>query len=152
MGPMGPKKGPAADGVSDGGLKELVDQSIPRTTKNINRKFYFDHREFRGAYYWERGFLSCVMAGAEIPAAIAAEHFRMPWNRAVFEALRSISALPPESERERFALLSALLARHPWFDGNFKAYLSEIRDMIAVPSAAHAFAAKLVELKAGVNV
>jgi replicative DNA helicase len=117
------------------------------------RGAYYDRRQFQGCRYWERGFLSCIMAGADIPELITRDHFCMPFNRVIFEALRAIKCRPGADLYAKYNLLVSLLKA----TGNFenaggKAYLEEIRDMIGIPSAVHAFAAKLVELKAGLPV
>jgi len=153
----GAKKCPAITEGSGAGLTEQIDINIPFDKKNVKQKskgvYIFDPRQFQGAYYWERGFLSCVIAGAEIPDTIKLEHFRMPFNRVIFQALRVIKCGPGHGLFVKYNLLVSLLKA----TGNFEkaggeTYLVEIRDMIGVPSAAYAFAVKLVELKAGVKV
>ena len=121
--------------------------------ENKNRKDRYDPRQFRGAGYWERGFLSCVMAGAKIPDVITPDHFRMPWNKIIFEALRLIRLDPAKTGMfEKYDLLVAFLSQNPHFDQNFKDYVTGIRDMVGVPSAVYAFAERLLMLKAGIDV
>ncbi|MDR2924236.1 MAG: hypothetical protein LBU85_12975 [Treponema sp.] len=127
-------------------------KSIQAEVRRQNK--YFDRRKFQGAYYWERGFLSCAMAGGGIPAAITPDHFRMPFNRIIFKALHTMHCSQGAGfEKGKCGLLIALLKA----TGNFEkagrdAHLEEIRGIIGIPSAVRAFGAKLVELKAGVAV
>ena len=126
--------------------------------KQINKKVktVYDPRQFRGAWYWERGFLSCVMAGAKIPEAITADCFRMHWNRIIFEGLYSLrkAGLPKIGWFEEYSLLTALLSHtlSDRFDQSFKDYILEIRDMIGVPGAVYPFAVKVLELCLGAAV
>jgi hypothetical protein len=123
-----------------------------------NRRYmdslYLDWREFNGAWYWERGFLSCAIAGAKMPEEITVDCFKLPWNRIIFEALhliRSNTSIAAGTEAE-YSLLTAYLSLNDCFDQSFKDYLTEIRNMIGIPSAVYAFAVKIIELNAGVSV
>jgi len=152
---MGEIKSPTSDGVSGGGLVGRINSNVTHYAKKVKQKnlYYYDPRQFRGAHYWERGFLSCVIAGADIPGAITVKHFKMPFNKVIFEVLYAIKCDPGPGLFAKYNLLLLLLKA----TGNLEkaggeAYISEIRDMIGVPSAVYAFAVKIVELKAGVNV
>jgi hypothetical protein len=133
------------------GLAQLFSWAIfvlCREENDMKLDYYYDPREFMGPWYWERGFLSCVIAGAEIPKEITPGHFKMPFNRKIFEALQAIP--PSDPPRSRYGLVVALLSRDTPLDPYFEDYLENVEGMIGVPGAAHAFAAKLIELKAGV--
>jgi len=168
---MDSKKIPATVGERNAGANKKAGYNLSKPTENVkpaksaafenlkiklrreNRNLYYDARLFQGAHYWERGFLSCVMAGADIPDAVTPECFRMPFNRVIFEALCSIKHKPDSVLCGKYDLLVSLLKATGKLDSaGGEAYALEIRDMIGVPGAVYAFAVKIIELKAGVAV
>jgi hypothetical protein len=107
-------------------------------TKESLPRFTYDPRGFQGAYYYERGLLSCFMAGAAIPPDIAADILLLPRHRVILEALR---------ELERAGIRGNLEALVIWLGktGTLEAaggedYIREIENMIGLPSAAAGFA------------
>jgi hypothetical protein len=112
-------------------------------------RFRYDPREFRGRRYWERGFLSCAIAGAQIPSRITLDLFKVPRNRVIFQALR-------ELERLNLAGLGALTV-FLWETGRIEAaggekYLLDVEGMIGVSSAIRGFALGLLRIGLGARI
>jgi hypothetical protein len=109
-------------------------------------RFRYDPREFQGHHYWERGFLSCVIAGAAIPDGVTEDCFRVPWNRVIFQALRDLERLDVTG----IEALTVFLRETGWLDDASKEdYLSGIESMIGMPSAVSGFALGLLRLNMG---
>jgi hypothetical protein len=112
-------------------------------------RFRFDLREFQGRHYWERGFLSCVIAGGKIPGEIAGDCFKIPRNRLIFEALRELERLGMAGPKALAVLLRET--------GQLEAaggedYVRDIESMIGVPSAIRGFALGILRLHLGARV
>jgi hypothetical protein len=103
-----------------------------------------DSREFEGAYHYERGLLSCLMAGAPVPSGITADTLLMPRHRVILEALRNLEAL---GVRGNIQALTAWLDKTGGLEkAGGESCVREIEGMIGIPSAVTAFAAEVLLL------
>jgi hypothetical protein len=68
----------------------LQKNNIPLTVKNIGEQLLLD--EF-GPYYYEMAFLSCVLAGGEIPDTVTETVFYDSRNRVLFRAMKHLKLL-----------------------------------------------------------
>jgi replicative DNA helicase len=112
--------------------------------ENRKYRFTYNRRTFEGAYYYERCFLSCLLAGAAIPKGITVDLFSIPRHRLIFEALRGLEALGIRNNTE--ALVTWLDKAGILEKARGEAYIQGIRFVINVPSAVTAFAVELRRL------
>jgi hypothetical protein len=112
-------------------------------------KFYLDPREFQGHHYWERGFLSCVMSGANIPQWITPELFRIPRNLIIFRALQELEKLDITGLD---ALIVFLRETGRLGSADGEGYVRGVESMIGLPSAARGFAEGLLRLNLGARI
>jgi hypothetical protein len=117
--------------------------------RNAGIRFRYDPREFEGLQYWERGFLSSVIAGAKIPYGITPDSFKIPRNKIIFQTLWELEKL----NLAGIGLLTVFLRE----TGRLEAaggenYLSAIENMIGVPSAVRSFAPGLLRLNLGAKI
>jgi hypothetical protein len=68
----------------------LQKNNIPLTVKNIGEQLRFD--EF-GPYYYEMAFLSCILAGGEIPDTVTEAIFYDSRNKILFRAMKHLKLL-----------------------------------------------------------
>jgi hypothetical protein len=112
-------------------------------------RFRYDYREFRGRHYWERGLLSCVIAGAKIPPQIAPDLFKVPRNKIIFHALR-------ELERSAMAgigtLITFLRETGTMEKAGGESYARDIESMVGIPSAIQIFALGLIRINLGARI
>jgi hypothetical protein len=109
----------------------------------------YDPREFQGRRYWERGFLSCVIAGARIPSRITPDFFRVPRNRVIFEALRELEKLGMAGIEG----LTVFLRETGGLEAaGGEIYLQEIETTIGIPSAIRGFAVGILRLNLGARI
>ena len=151
------KNRPATARRAERGIKKANNQNIARRSGFGKTRFYYDAREFSGAYYWERGFLSCVIAGAKIPPEITVDCLMAPWNRLIFSALREIEKLGIVDVRDRgvHAKLKPLLAflrETGNLAPDFERYVRGCENMIGIPSAIGGFTLGLLRLRLGGKV
>jgi hypothetical protein len=142
---------------------KMTDEEFRALAAEVRRRgrrtrFTYDPREFQGAHYWERGFLSCVIAGAAIPDGITGDYFRVPRNRVIFSGLaalqeKGITDLRKTGIYAKYDLLTALLkatGHHEAAGG--ENYLREIESMIGIPSAIRGFTTGLLRLNLGAPI
>jgi hypothetical protein len=106
-------------------------------------KYRYDSRLFEGAAYYERGFLSCIIAGAHIPDLITRENFVIPWNQTIFQALQFMESADIKGIE---ALLNCLDILGCLEAAGGEKYVREAEEMIGIPSAVTGFALGLMEL------
>lgn len=117
--------------------------------QNAGIRFRYDRRNFQGHHYWERGFLSCVIAGAKIPAEITRDSFKISRNKIVFQALRELEKL----NLAGIEALTVFLRETGRLEAaGGKDYLSGTESMIGVPSAVRGFALGLLRLNLGARI
>ncbi|MDR2095487.1 MAG: hypothetical protein LBP76_08210 [Treponema sp.] len=104
----------------------------------------YDPRDFQGAYYYERCLLSCLLAGAAIPAGITAETLLIPRHKVIFEAIRELAGM---------GIRGNIGAVVTWLDkigllekAGGEDYVWEVESVIGIPSAVTAFAVEVRRL------
>ena len=151
------KNRPATARQSGRGIKKANNQNIAHRSGFVKPKFYYDAREFSGAYYWERGVLSCLISGAKISPEITVDCFIVPWNRLIFKALREIEKLGIVDIRDRgvyakLELLLAFLRETGNLAPDFEIYVRGCENMIGIPSAIGGFTLGLLRFRLGGKV
>jgi hypothetical protein len=117
--------------------------------KFFSPDFRCDPREFQGRHYWERGLLSCVIAGAKIPPQIAPDLFSIPRNRVIFHALRELE----KSGMTGINTLITFLRETSQLEAaGGEEYLGDIERMIGIPSAIRGFTLGLLRLNLGAKI
>jgi hypothetical protein len=112
-------------------------------------RFRYDPREFQGRRYWERGFLSCLIAGAKIPPQITPDLFRVPRNRVIFQAFLELEKLDIGGIEE----LAVFLRESGRLEAaGGETYLREIETMIGIPFAVRRFTLGLLRFNLGGRV
>jgi hypothetical protein len=111
---------------------------------NQQHRSVYNPQDFRGVYYYERCFLSCLLTGAVIPTGITTETFLIPRHKVIFEAIRELSAT---------GIRGNVRALITWLDkigflkkAGGEGYLWEVESVIGIPSAVTAFAVELRRL------
>jgi hypothetical protein len=130
-------------------ISELSDTKLAEWKRHLRETvppMRFDPREFCGAAYYERGFLSCVIAGAKMPASITADCFRIPWNRAIFEALRILDGLGMSGAS---ALTVYLRESGNLGSAGGEEYIQRVAAMVGIRSAEPYFRKQLLRLRLG---
>jgi hypothetical protein len=119
--------------------------------RNADIVWQYNPKDFAEPEYSEKGFLSCVIAGARIPASITAYHFVSKKHQIIFYALKGLESLGLVDLRRRslyakLKLLTAYLSK----TGELAAaggekYLYQIENLIGIPSAVNYYTEKLRE-------
>jgi hypothetical protein len=127
-------------------LSQAEFEALAAGVRRENRKysFVYNRRQFKGAYYYERCFLSCLLAGAAIPKGITAQTLLIPRHRIILEAICKLEVLGIRGNLEALLVwlkFSGLLKKAGGGD-----YIREIESVVGVPSAITAFAVEIRRL------
>jgi hypothetical protein len=117
--------------------------------RNAGLRFRYDPREFEGRHYWERGLLSCVIAGGKIPPRITLDFFKIPRNKIIFQGLQELERLGLSGAG---ALTTFLRETGRLEAAGGEPYLLDIERMIGIPSAIRGFAIGLLRLNLGARI
>jgi hypothetical protein len=126
-------------------------KAIAAEIRGRNRRHFFryDPREFQGPSYWERGFLSCAVAGAKIPPQITPEVFKIPRNKIIFHALRELERLDMAGVNVLITFLRETSRLEAAGGGE---YIRDIERMVGIPSAIQIFALGILRLNLGAKI
>jgi replicative DNA helicase len=117
----------------------LQKNNLPLTLKTIGEQLRFD--EF-GPYYYEIAFLSCVLAGGEIPDTVAETVFYDPRNKILFRAMKHLKLLGILNYSCLISFLSEFGVL--WKCGG-RAYLTKLESTMPVDYAVNSLAIVLLE-------
>jgi hypothetical protein len=114
-------------------------RSIADMVRGYNRRhpLRYDPREFQGAYYYERCFLSCLIAGAAIPPGIIPDILLIPRHRVILKAIRELSETGIQGNLK--ALTTWLGKTGTLKKAGGEEYVREIKGIIGIPSALSEF-------------
>jgi hypothetical protein len=104
----------------------------------------YDPREFQGAYYYERGFLSCLIAGAAIPLGITPDTLLIPRHRVILEVVRELAEAGIRGNPE--ALITWLSKTGTLEKAGGAEYVREIEGMTGIAAALSKFTLEIRRL------
>jgi hypothetical protein len=113
-------------------------------TANAGIRWIYNPENFQGAYFFERCFLSTIIASARIPRSITPERLLIPIHQRMLNCLFQLQERGIRANGDRLAALLEVSGKDHSID--IQEYVREVTNMIGVRQPAAYFAGELLKL------